>query len=332
MANKLVVKSLVGGVWHNWIPGGSAPIPAPTGGGGGPPPNGDVLLGYWDELRGSGNQGANSGVDIAMANALGDPRPISQFMRGYTAQSQPSSWTGNPVEQSASYQNCGMVNFGCGSDYTGYMNGNYDAATTNFYNSVPTSIKLYTTFQHEPENDSGINPTVWAQAVGRYINFVAPIYRARGLQGGVGGLLMGTTMTTEAISNTWNWWKYVLPINLPQTVFMLDDYAKFLTPTTTEDLIPGWIRQFGYARDEGVTRFGIGETGISIEKRNAGGQIIGDNAGQEAWIRKEVPLFRAIDGLEFVTYFHKPTGPASKNDELNGSALLAWAQASRGDF
>ena len=288
-----------------------------------PEPKRPVVLGTWDHSR---SVDGVTGVDTEMAALVGRPRTVNGFRRGYTSGGHPVSFADSPVRWAEStWGHAAMLNTKNHGDYDTALAGGFDDLWAGYWRSVPVGVRLWQTWQHEPENDRGIDADKWCRAVGRYVNVAAPIIRERGLDAGVGGLLMGYTKPAE-VQSRWAWWEHVDPENLPQTVFMVDQYAKHLTPDKGEDLAAMLEERFDIGRAAGITRFVVGETAISLEKRNAGGQLIGSPESQAAWLRWQVPKWRQIDGLEAVCYFHTQRGPASKNARLSGPSLGAWAE------
>lgn len=296
----------------------------------GPVPS--MLLGHWDHSRAQpspDNLTSNTAVDSAMSTQAGLPRPVSNIMRCYL-QSHPTSWDA-PLNSCSQFNNRILTNIN-GFNLTTLLAGGLDSQITSWFNSIPSNVTIYITPYHEPEND-GRDAAQWRASVRYYINLVAPLFRARGMKGGVGGLLMGVTFAKAELPD-WAWWRSGINAeNLPQVVGMVDAYNKFLTPTEPESIAAMVTPMFNEMRGYGITRFAIGETAISLEKRNSGGLIIGDAAGQELWVTREVPLLRLIPGLEVALYFHTETGPASSNAKLaDGGPLIRWAQASNGQF
>jgi len=257
-------------------------------------------------------------VQAAMVTAGGRG---SQVMKAY-----PSSWStsyaGSVVKTSGDFGHAFVATQRAPGTYADILAGKYDTAIDAWFNSIPVSETAYTLFENEPDNSATAkaDPTTWAKACAYVINRGAPIMRARGVKGGIGSVLMDYYFRLNRVPyfNTWNYLQYVTPVNLPQTVFCLDSYSKYLdAAATTYESVPGTTKAvFDLARVAGCTRYGIGEFANSLEQRNAGGLIVGTRTTQEAWVRTEIPKIRAIDGLEFAIYFHKPTGAESKNAQL----------------
>lgn len=286
----------------------------------------DYLLDGWNDLD------ANNSGDQRLAAALGEARPVVQMIRGYSGNSYPTSLSGSMAHY-ASYGGRVFLNAKIGGQYDLALAGGFDDQWRALFQNWPVGVPGWVTLQHEPENDAGIVPDKWCRTVGRWIDIVAPVIRSRSLPCGVGGMLMGSfTLPTNSHANwsTWNWWQHVLPENLDQTVWMVDEYAQHTIgpPIRGNSMHAQLVRMFDKVRPAGITRFAVGEFAISRE-RDQGTTIIGTSATQAAWIDEQIPLFRQIEGLEAACYFHKHDGPASKDAKLDGPALLAYAQACR---
>ncbi len=320
-----------------------APKPSPTS------PTSAVRLGHWDTspLRlgpaGLSNYRANKGVDEAMAAALGRTTGVSEVMKAYESRWR-TSYASSAVARSAEFGHAFAVTMpapggGGNAGYAAILSGSQDAAIDAFFRSVPTSETAYVMLQNEADNVNarGTDPVLYTKALGYVINRAAPIYAARGLKGAVGPVYMGGQFLRNpagpaAYFERWNFIRYVNPSAKPYALYALDCYSKYTSDdASTYESIPAIVGlAFDRARALGVTRFAIPEFANSLEKRNAGGRIVGTRATQEKWVNTEVPKIEAIPGLEFAVYFHKPTGPESKNAQLldTGGAhpFLAYAR------
>lgn len=324
-------------------PGASEDTPAPP-----------ILLGHWDESplrmavagwtsQTNHNYWANKGVGLAMGEVLGTPgTTVGQIQKSY-----PSSWQTNystsEVRQSAEFGHAFMINFPPPGTWAAVTAGTYDTQIAAWFNSIPDTETAYTCLQNEPDNWNTlhIDPADFCPALGRVINIGAPIMRARGLKGGIGTVLTGyfakyggtagspyEGKTGADYFDAWNYIQYVDPANLGQVVYMIDCYSKYTPATnpgvsgatnaTPYESIPDIAEAlFTPARAAGCARFGIGEFGNSRLVRNhAGWGEVGTTATQEHWLQVEIPKIRAIPGMEFAIYFHKPTGTESQYDQL----------------
>lgn len=288
-----------------------------------------VRLGHWDEspLRLSSvggdvtNYNANKGVNNDMVAVRADGTAPSQVMKAY-----PNNWETNyatsQVQKSAEFGHAFVTTQRMPGSLTDIVAGVYDDQIAAWFNSIPVTETAYTSVENEPDNaNRGFNPTDFCQATGRIINIGAPIMRSRGLQGGIGTILMfylgGTSPTTYF--NTWNYLQYVDPANMGQVVYGLDRYSKFTASNaTTYESVPDLSNlAFDQARALGCTRFGIGEFGISKAWRDhAGAGLVATSADQKRWLETEMPKICSIEDLEFAIYFHKPSGTESMYDQL----------------
>lgn len=295
-------------------------------------PTSKVLLGHWDEslLRlgapGLSNYQANKGVNVAMAAAGGGQ---SHIMKAYDSVWR-TSYASSQVARSAEFGHAFAITMPApgGGGNTGYqavLNGSQNANIDAFFKSIPVTETAYVILQNEADNTNalGTNASLYSQALGYVINRAAPIYAARGLKGAVGPVFMGYNFShaaagPEAYFQTWNFIKYVDASAKKYAFYGLDIYSKYTSAdASTYESIPAIAElAFSRARNLGVTRFGIPEFANSLEWRNHSGQIVGTRATQEAWVKTEMPKIKAIAGLEFAQYFHKPTGPESKNAQL----------------
>lgn len=298
---------------------------------------GHVLLGHWDEspLRlnevggAVNNYNGNKGVDKVMARLLGMPQPVSQIMKAYDSVWR-TSYASSAVAKSSEFGHAFAITMPApgGGGNTGYqaiLNGSQDAAIDAFFNSIPTTETAYVILQNEADNVNqlGTDPVLYTKALGYLINRAAPIYEARGLKGAVGPVYMCWTYeyggaNVDTYFQTWNYIQYINASAKPYAFYGVDCYSKYTkADASAYESIPGTINQvFSRARALGVTRFGLGEFANSLEQRGANGKIVGTRITQEKWIDSEVPKIQAIQGLEFAVYFHKPTGPESKNAQL----------------
>ena len=173
-----------------------------------PEPKRPVVLGTWDHSR---SVDGVTGVDTEMAALVGRPRTVNGFRRGYTSGGHPVSFADSPVRWAEStWGHAAMLNTKNHGDYDTALAGGFDDLWAGYWRSVPVGVRLWQTWQHEPENDRGIDADKWCRAVGRYVNVAAPIIRERGLDAGVGGLLMGYTKPAE-VRSRWAWWEHVDP-------------------------------------------------------------------------------------------------------------------------
>lgn len=298
------------------------------------PTPGEVLLGHWDTstLRlgpaGLSNYRANEGVNEAMSAALGRTGGVSQIMKAYD-----STWrwdyAKSAVARSAEFGHAFAITMpapggGGNPGYRAVLSGSQDAAIDAFFRSVPASETAYVMLQNEADNPKkGTDADLYDRALAHVVNRAAPIYAERGLKGAVGPVFMGgqflrNSMGPEAYFQKWNFIQYLDESAKPYALYALDCYSKYTSDdASTYESIPATVnRAFSRARALGVTRFAIPEFANSLEKRNAGGKIVGTRATQQKWVTTEVPKIKAIPGLEFAVYFHKPTGPESKNAQL----------------
>jgi hypothetical protein len=296
-----------------------------------------LLLGHWDEsplrLNEVGgklsNYNANKGVDKAMAAVLGKPAPISHIMKAYDSTWR-ISYASSAVAQSAEFGHAFIITMpspggGGNAGYAAMLNGSQDGAIDAFFNSIPTSETAYIILQNEADNTGslGTDPVLYTKALGYLINRAAPIYQARGLRGAVGPVFMCYSYeyagaNVDTYFQKWNYIQYVNASAKPYAFYGVDCYSKYTSAdASTYESIPNTVNQvFSRARAQGITRFGLGEFANSLEQRGKNGLIVGTPASQEKWINTEVPKIKAIQGLEFAVYFHKPTGPESKNAQL----------------
>jgi hypothetical protein len=279
-----------------------------------------VTFGSWDNERGQ------DGMESAMKTSISFSGQLNGFQRGYSGNAHPDLFANSAIAQATSWNNAGMLNTKL--DWATLAGGGYDSLITGFYNSWPAAVRGWVTINHEPENDGNTDSASYIAGVARYVSVAASRIRARGLAVGVGGCLMGFSWAPGSTAwQTWKWWEAIAAVDRPQTVFMLDQYAKTLPgpPIVGEDIASGLPAIFQPARDSGITRFALLETALDRRRKNHSDQIIGTDQTIADWLPGFATALAAIPGLEAVCHFHSATGPASQYAQLNTVALPVWA-------
>jgi hypothetical protein len=284
-----------------------------------------IYYGGWDNVR------AQQGLDDALADSIAHAQPLMMFSRGYSGASHPSTFASSSVSNAASWNNGAMLNTKF-PNIDALVSGTYDNQIRGFYNSWPVGVRGWVCINHEFGNDGrSAEAAVYRASTAHYIHVAAEVIRDRGLDVGVGGCGMQFDWEPQTGPRwpLYAWWQEVDPIDLPQTVFGLDIYAKHLTnPLRGEDIIndpEGLLAIFDEARTWGITRFAIFETALDKRRRNFQTQIIGTDASIADWIPWYASELEVVQGLEAVCYFHSDVGPASQYAQLNGVALPAYA-------
>lgn len=319
--------------------------PTPAGS---PPAAGPLLrLVTWDGGRGQ------DGIESALATAVGwsGPGKLNMGSRGYSGSSFPL-FTASSISDAATWGNFGMLNVKTGGDFTGMANGAYNTTIDSFWNSVPLSVIVKLTWEHEPENNPNAvaDAPDWIAGGVQFIHRSAPKIRARTLarggtpgvddEDGAGLVLMGFSFdlgsggTGVARYPTWKWWDQIAEADRGQAFFGVDKYAKCLNSTSGDNILSGnsgdLENMFGTVDAQaGYTmRKSVFET--ALDKRLKGDPndtVVGTDTTIANWIPgfyAGLKDLAADNGLEDLCYFHSPTGAASEFAQLNGPALAAW--------
>lgn len=304
-----------------------------------PPPatNQGVFFGHFDDRNRTGWGAGWNQFDQHMADQAGISRPVSTFIHGYSGATMPNTFQSSSVASAEAMGLGAMLNVKW--DWNQAANGGLDSRIVSFFNSWPVSVPGMVTLNHEPENDgpSPANPSnaayvtwananapIWKAGLKRFIDVAAPIIRARGLKVKVGGCLMDFSWDTTRWQ-FWDWWTNITPANINEVTFGIDAYWKHLnSPLRGIDPKPRVNELLAVVRSAGIKSFSFWET--AVDRRQRGSEtVIGTQESCATWWNSYALFLKSIPEVDFVCYFHTPSGPASGQAWLEGVGAAAYA-------